>query len=218
LLQTKPSSSKDDQLSAWFERNYLKIILISLFIFTALPIIAPVFVKAGFEFPARLIYWVYSNFCHQLPYRSWFLFGAQPYYPLNASDSVRMVDFINAFKYTGELEQSRLIIGNETNGYKIAVCQRDLAMYLGLFLSGTIFSFSGKKWRKIPLWAWLLFGVLPLGIDGFTQLTGSRQILTELIPWRESTPLLRTLTGAAFGVFTGFYVFPALEARVKINR
>ncbi len=216
-MRAKSSPSKDDQISSWFKRNYLTIILISLSIFTMLPVLAPVLVKAGMELPARLIYWVYSNFCHQLPYRSWFLFGAQPYYPLNVADSL-MMDFVNAFNYTGDLEQSRVIIGNETNGYKIAICQRDLAMYLGLLISGLVFSLTGKKWKKIPLWMWILFGVIPLGIDGFTQLAGSREIFSELIPWRESTPLLRTITGAAFGVFTGLYVFPALEARVRKNR
>lgn len=216
MSQAKSFPTKDDQISAWFERNYLTIILICLLIFTLLPILAPVFVKAGVELPARLIYWVYSNFCHQLPYRSWFLFGAQPYYPLHATNSV-MMDFINAFNYTGELEQSRVIIGNKTNGYKIAICQRDLAMYLGLFFSGLIFTLGGKKWKKISLWIWILLGLIPLGIDGFTQLAGSREIFAEIIPWRESTPLLRTLTGSAFGVFTGLYVFPALESRVRKN-
>ena len=35
-----------------------------------LPILAPIFAKIGFSIPAKIIYWIYSFFCHQLHWRS----------------------------------------------------------------------------------------------------------------------------------------------------
>lgn len=212
-MQTGEIAKANQPKVSWFEKYYLHLILIFLLIFTLLPILAPVLVKSGLEFPAQLIYWAYSNFCHQLPYRSWFLYGAQSYYPLENADTASGWDFITAFQYNGNLENSRGIIGNETLGFKIAICQRDLAMYLGLLFAGFGFLAAGKKCRKIPIWVWVVFGVLPLGIDGITQLAGYLDGLPMILPLRESTPLLRTVTGALFGVFSGLYIFPLVETR-----
>jgi uncharacterized membrane protein len=205
----------DQSFVSWFEKYYLHLILFLLVIFILLPVLAPVLVKNGLEFPARLIYWAYSNLCHQLPYRSWFLFGTHTHYPLEITDIERGLDFATAFQYNGELENSRIIIGSETLGYKIAICQRDLAMYLGLLLSGYGFLIFGKIWRRIPFWAWVAFGVLPLAFDGFSQLAGHLETLPVLFPLRESTPLLRTMTGGLFGIITGLYVYPLMESRYR---
>jgi uncharacterized membrane protein len=207
--------NSDQSFVSWFEKYYLHLILFFLLIFILLPVLAPVLVKNGMEYPARLIYWSYSNLCHQLPYRSWFLFGTHTHYPLEAAGIESGLDFISAFQYSGELENSRGIIGSDTLGYKIAICQRDLAMYISLFLIGLGYLASGKKWKKIPFWAWVAFGVLPLGLDGISQLAGYLEGMPEFLPLRESTPLLRTVTGALFGIFTGLYVFPLIDNRFK---
>lgn len=214
-MATSETSKPDQSIGTWFDKYYLHLVLLFLLLFILLPVLAPVLVKNGMEFPARLIYWAYSNLCHQLPYRSWFLFGTHTHYPLEAAGLENGLDFISAFQYSGELENSRGIIGSETLGYKIAICQRDLAMYLGLFLIGSGYLASGKKWKKIPLWVWVAFGVLPLGIDGFSQLAGYLEGFQAFLPLRESTPLLRTVTGALFGILTGLCVFPLIYTRLK---
>lgn len=214
-MLTGEISKPEQSLISWFDKYYIHLILLFLLIFVLLPVLAPVLVKNGMEFTARMIYWAYSNLCHQLPYRSWFLFGMRTFYPLEAAGLENGLDFVSAFQYSGELENSHDIIGSETLGYKIAICQRDLAMYLGLFLTGLGFLASGKKWKKIPLWAWVVFGVIPLGIDGFSQLAGYLEGLPVFLPLRESTPLLRTVTGALFGIFTGLYIFPLIDTRFK---
>jgi uncharacterized membrane protein len=214
-ISTGENSKPDQSIGSWFAKYYLHLILLFLLIFMLLPVFAPVLVKNGLEFPARVIYWAYSNLCHQLPYRSWFLFGTHTHYPLKAAGVENSLDFISAFQYSGELENSRNIIGSETLGYKIAICQRDLAMYLGLLSAGLGFLAFQKKWKKIPFWAWVVFGVLPLGIDGFSQLAGYLEGLPAILPLRESTPLLRTVTGTMFGIFTGLYIFPLIETRFR---
>ena len=98
---------------------------------------------------------------------------------------------------------SRSVIGNEKYGYKMAFCQRDLAMYTSLLLFGSLYLLTGKKIQRIPFLLWLTLGILPLGIDGFIQLIGNK--------W-ESTPYLRTITGMMFGLFSGWFLFPSLES------
>lgn len=214
-MSTGEISKPDRSFASWFEHYYLHLLLLFLFLFILLPVLAPVLVKNGLEFPARVIYWAYSNLCHQLPYRSFFLFGIHTHYPLETAGLANKIDFISAFNYSGDLEDSRSIVGSEILGYKIAICQRDLALYSGLFLTNLGFLVSGKKWKKIPLWAWVVFGVLPLGIDGLSQLAGYLERFSSLISLRESTPLLRTATGALFGISTGLYIFPILEMQFK---
>jgi hypothetical protein len=62
---------------------------------------------------------------------------------------------------------------------------------------------------------WVLVGILPIGLDGASQMVS--QIFTW-IPYRESTPLLRTLTGALFGFTTGWFGFPVFEETMGDTR
>lgn len=172
---------------------------------------APVFMKLGWESMGRLIYAIYRNFCHQFAFRSWFLFGQQAYYPLSSTQG--LVTYEQMFhRSADDLLAARAILGSEQAGYKIAICQRDLAMYGMLLIFGIIFSTARGRLKRIPLWIWLVMGVLPLALDGFTQLVS---IDIHWLPsWtgRESTPLLRTLSGGLFGLLSAWYIFPSLEA------
>jgi len=70
-----------------FSRNWLKIALVVLGLYSTLPIITPILMKIGLEAPARALYTIYSPFCHQFAFRSLFLFGEQPAYPRAVSNS-----------------------------------------------------------------------------------------------------------------------------------
>jgi hypothetical protein len=60
---------------ALLSRYWISIFLLVYGGFTALPFLAPVLIHAGWQQPAKLIYLIYSFVCHQLPERSFFLFG-----------------------------------------------------------------------------------------------------------------------------------------------
>ncbi len=62
-------------LAAFLVRRWLLVINSMMFVFIALPFLAPGLAAIGAELPARLIYTLYSPTCHQLPERSLFLFG-----------------------------------------------------------------------------------------------------------------------------------------------
>lgn len=201
----------------WFSRHYMLVINTLLAIFILFTLAAPVCMELGWEKPGKVIYLFYRQFCHQFAFRSWFLFGIQPYYPKEASGE--MLTYQDMFaKSPNDLFMARSIIGNETAGYKVAICQRDFGMYFTLLLFGLIFSVSKNSIPKVPLVIWLVVGVLPLGVDGLTQLSSTGWNLFNLISMRESTPLIRTLTGGLFGFFSGWYIFPSFENSFRINR
>jgi uncharacterized membrane protein len=65
----------------WFSRRWLRIALVFIGLYAALPILTPVFMRVGLTGPATVLYSLYSPFCHQFVFRSLFLFGEQPAYP-----------------------------------------------------------------------------------------------------------------------------------------
>ena len=66
-----------DRFIQWLLRHWLLFVGLALGIWTLLPWLAPVLMRLGWYQPAWWIYFIYSLFCHQLPQRSWFLFGPQ---------------------------------------------------------------------------------------------------------------------------------------------
>ncbi len=181
-----------------------------LAVFILLSIAAPVFLELGWVDAGRTLYNFYRNFCHQFAFRSWFLFGEQAYYPKYSLNGLLTYEEMFALS-PDDLLAARALAGNETAGYKIAMCQRDFAMYATLLVFGVIFSFSRNRIKRIPLWIWLLLGVLPLALDGITQLISAGFDGLVWMGMRESTPLLRTITGGLFGLCSAWYIYPSIE-------
>ena len=93
-------------------------------------------------------------------------------------------------------------------GYQVAFCQRDVGVYGGLLAGGALFALSGRKLgvSRLRLYFWLF--VLPLFVDGGTQLLGVR----------ESNWLLRLSTGGWFGLGTALFALPLMEAGMRSTR
>jgi uncharacterized membrane protein len=107
-------------------------------------------------------------------------------------------------------------LGNEIVGYKVALCQRDVAIYLSILLFGIVYSLSKRRLPALPAGIWLLMAIAPIGLDGFSQLIS--QLPFNLLPYRESTPLLRTVTGFLFGFGTAWFGIPMVEATMVETR
>src|ERR1035437_8000171 len=58
-------------------RHWLFIGNVGMILFATLPVLAPILAALGFEGISLLIFQVYSLTCHQMPDRSYFLFGHQ---------------------------------------------------------------------------------------------------------------------------------------------
>lgn len=218
--------SKSDRFSYWMSRHYLAFFNILIGIYLGFAFLAPVFQKIGAKGPANILYTGYSFVCHQLAYRSWFLFGEQPAYPTAAAgvkgwQTYEGVTGLDPNTATG-LWDARSFRGNAQMGYKVALCERDVAIYAAMLLFGLAFAFLRDRFphiRPLPWYIWLLLGIVPIGLDGGTQLISQFfPQFNNIFPYRESTPFLRSLTGALFGIFTAWFGYPYLEESMSETR
>jgi uncharacterized membrane protein len=210
--------SRGDRITYWLSRRYLLVINVFLLLYFGLPFLAPVFMNAGLPGLARPIYTVYGAVCHQLAFRSWFLFGDQPAYPRAKAGVEGLVPYGEA---TGQNEnallEARRYTGDESVGYKVAFCERDVAIYAAMFVFGLIYAMSKRRIPALPWYMWFVIGIAPIAIDGFSQLLSQLPGFT-LWEYRESTPLLRTLTGGLFGFTTAWFGFPVVDETMAETR
>jgi uncharacterized membrane protein len=156
VARTKPSVSVTDWLSNhWYQ---IFLVLYGLWVFT--PFLAPLFMRIGWDGAGKVIYFIYSLFCHQLPQRSYFLFGQKPMYSL--------AEIQAAWQNTINPMILRQFIGNESMGWKIAWSDRMISFYTSVWL----FAVLWYPWRrKIKLLSWwgLILLLLPMILDGGTH-------------------------------------------------
>ncbi len=216
-LRIQVNWAKSDGISLWLSRHYLAVFNVLIFLYVGIPFLAPVLMKAGLTAPAQVIYHAYSYVCHQFAFRSWFLFGEQPAYPRAAAGVAGLLPFQQATGINdADLLAARSFVGNAAVGFKVALCERDVAIYGGILSFGLVFSAFRKKVKPIHWILWILIGIFPIGIDGFSQLLSQPPF--SLIPYRESTPILRTATGLFFGLFTAWFGYPYVEESMRENR
>jgi len=215
---------KGDRLSYWISRHYLAVINIFLILYIGLPFLAPTFKKVGWDGPANVIYKMYGPLCHQWAFRSWFLYGEQSYYPHEAAGMENVLSFEEATGITDGTDPGRIAArnyqGTDTLGYKVALCERDVAIWGAMALFGLFYAIIGRRFPKLHWILWILLGIVPAGLDGFSQLLSQIPIgfIQHLLPYRESTPFLRTLTGFLFGFFTAWFMFPLIEESMADTR
>ena len=216
-----------DRAMYWISRHYLAVLNFIMLIYFGLPLLAPVLMNAGTTAPANVIYTVYKPLCHQFGFRSFFLFGEQAYYPL---EDAHVHDLKTFEEVTGlddvrnpvspQRFDARRFTGNDEVGYKMALCERDMAIYSAIFLFGIVFAVSGRKLRPLHWMLWILIGMGPIGLDGFSQLFSQMEWtwLSGVLPYRESIPLFRVLTGGLFGFATAWFAYPAIEDSMSDTR
>ena len=209
-LPTANLWTKADQFSYWLSRHYMAVLNLIVLLYVGLPFLAPVFMKTGLTGPANVIYKAYGLVCHQFAFRSWFLFGEQSAYPRVEAGVQGVIPFSTA---TGINEQdllaARQFIGNDQIGYKVAFCQRDVTIYGAILLFGLLYVVTNRKLPALPWYLWIIIGIVPIGIDGVTQLISQPPF--NFLPFRESTPFLRALTGGLFGFTTAWFGYPLVE-------
>ncbi len=168
-----------------FARHWLLGVnaLVALYVFGAF--VAPALAAAGIEGPAGALYDFYRQMCHEWAFRTFFILGPQPVV------SRAQLEALGVDPFT--------FIGNASVGWKMAFCERDLALFLGMRGFGLLYAW---RWRALGMRAlsYRLYVLLcvPMAIDGFTQLFG----------WRESTWELRVATGLLFGVASAWLLYP----------
>jgi uncharacterized membrane protein len=175
-------------------KHWLAVFNLIIGLYVLLPFVAPLLMVSGASSLGRAIYWIYKPACHQLPERSFFLFGPQAVYSLDELWA------LGAVSERDNIFARQAIVGTPQVGFKLALCQRDMALYGGLLIAGLFFGLVRKRLRPLRLW---IFGLclLPMAVDGATQ----------LLFFRESTWLLRAGTGGLVGIASVWLLYPHLE-------
>ncbi len=216
-----------DRAYFWISKHYLAVLNLLIFLYVGLPFLAPVLMKLNSTAPARLIYAAYSPLCHQFGFRSFFLFGEQPYYPLKAAGLANTRTFEQVTGYADVADPysisrlyARQFTGDPTVGYKVALCERDVAIYGAIVVFGVLYALTKRRLPPLHWMLWILIGLGPIGLDGFSQLFSQLNWawLAQYLPYRESTPFLRVATGFLFGFTTAWFAFPNIEESMKETR
>lgn len=193
--------------------------------FVTLPFLAPAFMKIGWNSVGKAIYFVYSFMCHQLPERSYFLFGSKFTYSLPEIQS--------AWQNTNNWWILRQFTGNPGMGWKVAWSDRMVSMYTTTWIFGLVWWPLRRRLKPLPLWSLVLFA-LPMAVDGTTHFLsdlggiglGFRDTNTWLaiitnhaLPasfyagdaWGSFNSLMRLLSGIFFGLGIVLFGFPYLD-------
>lgn len=177
----------------WLANHWVGLLNVVILLYVGGAVIAPVLMHLGTEGVGRALYAFYRPFCHQYPFRSWFLHGDAFVHPLH--EPVSLV----------EMNELGRFLGSPEVGYKMALCQRDIAIYGMMFVAGVVYGLVRKRVKvpPLPLWLYFVFGVMPMMLDGGVQWIS--YALWQFIPGLldqpfETIPAMRALTGSLFGL------------------
>ena len=170
------------------------LLLLALFALNASIFITPYLASQG-DPSAASLYAVFSLTCHQLTSRSLCLYKYDMDGHYGFGDCLPMSAF--------SLSKADTVNYPEKTAYKMPVCSRDVAIYLamlvGMLLLPFLWEIEADDWPN----RWILvIAAIPIAIDGTTQLVGLR----------ESTNLLRIVTGVIIGIVLPFYLLPMLNS------
>jgi uncharacterized membrane protein len=169
-------------------KHWLVVASAVMLLYIGLPFLAPVLMHSGEHRWSQRLHHLFSPACHQLPERSFFLYGPQTTYT------------------RGELESTlgqtvpRRYVGDEHIGYKMAICQRCTAIYAAWLALGGVFALFRSRIRPLGRRGFVLL-LLPIAVDGVGQLIGL---------WASSW-VSRVSTGILFSVAVVWLTYPYLE-------
>jgi uncharacterized membrane protein len=209
-------------------RAWYFVALMAAVTFLALAFLAPAFMASDQPGAGRTIYALLAPHNHQLPQRSYFVFGV--------TGGIQTYSLAQLLAFGAEADNPEAFLGNADIGYKTGLNHRMVAIFSGLCLGGLIWGLAGgrPRLRLIPF----LLMTLPLFIDGLSHMSsdggaGFREenewaviITGGLFPasfyagtiigtldW-----LLRTATGLLFGLGLAWFLFTYLSNRFAAIR
>lgn len=186
-------------IGSWLKRHWFLIAMLAILIYVILPWLAPVFMELGWTKAASVIYLIYMTQCHQMPQRSFFMFGDKPMYSL--------VEVQSAWGSITNPIALRQFTGNSEMGWKVAWSDRMVFMYSSIILWGVLFFYPlRRRLKRLPWWGFVLL-LMPMAIDGGTHFISD---MSGGIGggFRYSNLWLASLTGNTFPAT--FYVGDAL--------
>ena len=183
-----------DRVVCWFLRHGVTVILFAMMVWVTLPFLAPVAFHLGFASGGKVIHLFYAPFCHQLPQRSWFLFGPQLTYTMTE------ITEVGGGLDTGQL---KFFYGSPEMGWKVAWRDRMISFYFMLPVFGIIFAITlwvGLRIPPIPA-RLLLVLLIPLTVDGITHMISDTFFGISTGGFRDTNSWLALITGNRFPSF-----------------
>ncbi len=181
----------------WLSRRWMLVFSLAYGAFVALPFLAPFLMHLGWAGPARAIYLLYSFLCHQLPERSFFLFGPKTMYGLGEIQA--------AWQPTLNPLLLRQFVGLTSMGWKVAWSDRMISMYSSVLVFVWVWWPLRRRTKPLPAWGLIAF-LLPMAIDGTTHFISDLAGLSQ--GFRYQNAWLAALTGNALP--PSFYAGDAL--------
>lgn len=203
-----------------------------LLLWVGLPWLAPVFMKIGWEAPAEVLYFIYSFQCHQLPQRSFFLFGEKAMYSLEEIQTV--------WPAGNDPLALREFVGTPRMGFKVAWSDRMVSAYGSIPLAALLWWPLRRRLRPLSILGFALLA-LPMAVDGSTHLIGdlagigqgfryTNQWLADLTGHAlppsfyagnalgSFNSWMRLITGTLFGIGLVWFAFPHLAGNFSDQR
>ena len=150
-----------DRLIYQVSRHWILVFSLVVGCYVGLPWLAPVLMHLGWVDAGNAIYLLYSTQCHQMPQRSFFVFGPQGMYSLALIQA--------AWKPTADPMMLRQFVGNVQMGWKVAWSDRMVSMYSSLLPFAWLWSKLRPRIRPLAWWGFVL-SLLPMALDGGTHL------------------------------------------------
>ena len=172
---------------SWTGEHLFIVFVLVYGIWVGMPFLAPFFMHGGWDGMGKSMYLLYSFFCHQLPERSFFLFGHQATYSLREIQAV--------WQDTTDPWLLRQFIGNETLGWKVAWSDRMISFYTSVWLFAVIWYPFRNKVKSLPWWAFLLL-LAPITFDGVTHVISDMAGIGQ--GFRDTNAWLVALTNNVF--------------------
>jgi uncharacterized membrane protein len=211
-----------NRLAYSLARHWFLVFVLVAGLYVWLPWLAPVFMKIGWTGAGSALYAFYSTQCHQLPQRSFFLFGSKPMYSLTEIQAV--------WKYTNNPMILRQFVGNNVMGWKVAWSDRMVSLFTSMWAGVILARLLGKRLKKVPWWSVVLLA-LPMAVDGgthfFSDLAGIGRGFRDSNAWLTGltnnifpsafyagdalgsfNSLMRLITGVLFGLGLAWFSFP----------
>jgi uncharacterized membrane protein len=180
-----------------FAHHWLFFVTALIAIWVTLPWLAPLLMHSGWTSAGKAIYFLYSFQCHQLPERSFFLFGRETMYSLTEIQAV--------WQQTTNPLVLRQFIGNPEMGWKVAWSDRMVSMYTSILFGALLYGLVHKRMKPILLGTFALL-LLPMILDGGTHMISDLAGIGQ--GFRDTNIWLQILTNNAFP--TNFYQGDAL--------
>jgi len=182
--QKQASVSGPDRGIAWLARHWLLVVNLAMGLFIGGTLLPPMLMYLGLEGPAQFTYKLYGLNCHQLPERSYFLFGP---------DGVNSYSLEKIMAWGAEPDHLRGFVGNAQVGFKLGMAQRNTAIYATFFLAGLAYALLRNRVRGLH-WPVLLLLIFPMALDGGSHVVSE----VTALGFRETNAWLAALTGSVF--------------------